>query len=195
VYQKIHDLISSLKMNPPAPSATKATTLAYGPLLAEAGKLKRNDQVNLVRALAGQLGMIALFPNQLVPQSGPTGSSGKSQRKEKKGPAQQAPTNPLSGTPEKKAFDAAKKAVAKATKEGGGQKLASTNPLVLALERAKDQYFRSLSSAKGSKSAPTSWADDASAQADASAKGAPSAPPTPKATSPPQGAKKPSPKK
>jgi len=135
--------------------------VAYGHLLAASGKLKRNDQVNLVRALAGQLGMIALFPGQIQAGSGP-GPSAKAvgKGKEKKGPAKQVATNPLSGSPEKKAFDAAKKAVAKATKEAGGQKLPASHPLVVALEADKDRYFRALSSTKGKKT------EDADASSD-----------------------------
>jgi len=130
-------------------------TVAYGQLLAQSGKLKRSDQVNLVRALAGQLGMIAMFPAQIPSGSAgaPPAKAGRAQKE--KGPAKQAPSNPLSGSPEKKAFDAAKKAVAKATKDAGGAKLPSTSPLVLALESAKDKYFRALSSAKGENGTPT----------------------------------------
>jgi len=122
--------------------------------------LKRADQVNLVRALAGQLGMIAMFPAQLT-SSTVSGGPAKAGPKEKKakGPAKQAPSNPLSGSAEKKAFDAAKKAVAKATKDAGGQKLPATHPLVLSLEARKDEYFRALSSAKGRNTAD----DDSSA--------------------------------
>ena len=157
-------------MNPSSAPASNEN-VAYGSLLAQASKLKRSDQVNLVRALAGQVGMIAVFPNQLVQQAGAAAGGQKTANKQKgpKGPAQRAPTNPLSGSPEKKAFDAAKKAVAKATKESGGQKLPETHPLVRELESRKDEYFRSLSRAKGSKAAPASrWADEA-AQAEASA--------------------------
>lgn len=165
-------------------------TVAYGHILALSGKLKRQDQVNLVRALAGQLGMIAMFPAQL--QGGVANSSSGAQKgpkeKKKKGPAKQAASNPLSGSPEKVAFDAAKKAVAKATKEAGGQKLANDHPLVRGLEEAKDKYFRALSSAKGQKS------EDADASSDEEEAG-PSAPPAAKpsaptksGTSPPSGA-------
>jgi hypothetical protein len=152
--------------------------VAYGHLLAASGKLKRNDQVNLVRALAGQLGMIALFPAQLqagAASGGPAKAGPKD--KKKKGPAKQAPSNPLHGTAEKKAFDTAKKAVAKATKDAGGQKLPATNPLVRQLELAKDQYFRALSSAKGNDTADDdSSADEAQAppKAEASRKKTPS---------------------
>jgi len=135
-------------MNPSSAPANNET-VAYGQLLALSRKLKRSDQVDLVRALAGQVGMIAVFPGQLTGQSqSAVSSSSKGGRKEKKGPAKQEPSNPLSGSPEKKEFDAAKKAVSKATKEAGGQKLADSDPLVLALSSAKDKYFRSLSKAK-----------------------------------------------
>jgi hypothetical protein len=157
-------------MNPSSAPASNET-VAYGPLLAQASKLKRSDQVNLVRALAGQLGMISVFPNQLVQQAGTssTAPKGAEKKKAKKGPAQQEPSNPLSGSPEKKEFDAAKKAVSNATKENGGQKLASSNELVVALEKAKDQYFRSLSNAKGSKPAqPSGWASEVEAEASTS---------------------------
>lgn len=124
--------------------------VAYGHVLAQTSKLKRVDQVNLVRALAGQLGMIALFPAQLgnSPAVG-SGAAKAAKGPKKKGPAKQEPSNPLSGSPEKKAFDAAKKAVAKATKDNAGQKLEAQSPLVVALEGAKDKYFRALSNAKG----------------------------------------------
>jgi len=143
-------------------------TVAYGQLLALAGKLKRNDQINLVKALAGTLGMIAQFPSQLSPMVATgTAKPAKAGKAKEKGPAKQAPSNPLSGSPEKLAFDAAKKAVAKATKEGGGQKLASNHALVLRLEEAKTSYFRALSSAKGTKSAgPKGPADEAASSED-----------------------------
>jgi hypothetical protein len=96
--------------------------------------------------------MIALFPAQLQGAVSPAPAKAGGKEKKKKGPAKQAPTNPLSGSPEKVAFDAAKKAVAKATKDAGGQKLAANHPLVSALESAKDKYFRALSSTKGTKS-------------------------------------------
>jgi len=152
--------------------------VAYGHLLALAGKLKRSDQVNLVRALSGQLGMIAMFPAQI--QAGSAAPAAKAAKsKKEKGPAKQAPSNPLSGSAEKRAFDAAKKAVAKATKENSGQKLAATNPLVVALESAKDQYFRALSSAKGKK---TEDDDSSSDEEEEPAKaGSSSAVPAPKA--------------
>jgi hypothetical protein len=129
----------------------KNETVPYGALLAQSSKLKRSDQVLLVKALAGQLGMIAMFPGQLpAMQGGVAASPAKAGRAAKgKSPAKQEPTNPLSGSPEKKAFDAAKKAVSKATKEAGN-KLPDSHELVVELNRAKDQYFRSLSSAKGS---------------------------------------------
>jgi len=136
------------------PSSTPANNenVAYGSLLAQSSKLKRSDQVNLVKALAGTLGMIAVFPNQLVVGAGPSPAKAGGGQKSK-GPAQRAPTNPLSGSPEKKAFDAAKKAVAKATKDGGGQKLPTDHPMVRTLESAKDHYFRALSSTKGTNAA------------------------------------------
>jgi len=175
---RLSEKISYLNMNSSSAPANNEN-VAYGPLLAQAGKLKRADQVNLVRALAGQLGMIAMFPAQL--QGGVANSSGPAKggpkEKKKKGPAKQAASNPLSGSPEKAAFDAAKKAVAKATKEAGGQKLAGDHPLVRALESAKDQYFRALSSAKGQKS------EDADASSDEEEAG-PSAPPPTKSASP-----------
>jgi hypothetical protein len=134
-------------MNPSSAPANNET-VAYGQLLALSRKLKRSDQVDLVRALAGQVGMIAVFPGQLAGQSqSAVASSSKGGKKEKKGPAKQEPSNPLSGSPEKKEFDAAKKAVSKKTKETG-QKLGDSDPLVLALSSAKDKYFRSLSKAK-----------------------------------------------
>jgi len=146
-------LLSYLNMNSSSTPANNET-VAYGQLLAMSGKLKRADQVNLVRALAGQLGMIAMFPAQI-----PLGSAGAAPAKagkaqKEKGPAKQAPSNPLSGSPEKKAFDAAKKAVAKATKDAGVAKLPGDHALVLALESAKDKYFRALSSAKGENGSP-----------------------------------------
>lgn len=177
-------------MNPSSAPASNET-VAYGSLLAMSGKLKRSDQVNLVRALAGQLGMIAVFPNQLNAGASAAPSGGK-QKKVKKGPAQRAPTNPLSGSPEKKAFDAAKKAVAKATKESGGQKLAGDHPLVLALEERKDQYFRALSSAKGTATAPvTDWAAEVEAEASTPARSKIA----PKESSPPKEAKTLAPRK
>lgn len=154
-------------------------TVAYGHILALSGKLKRADQVNLVRALAGQLGMIAMFPAQLqggVANSSP-GAKGSKGEKKKKGPAKQAASNPLAGSPEKAAFDAAKKAVAKATKDAGGQKLAGDHPLVRGLEEAKDKYFRALSSAKGQKS------EDADASSDEEEAGPSGPPPAKPATS------------
>jgi len=140
-------------MNPSSSPANNTNSVAYGHLLAEASKLKRADQINLVRALAGQLGMIAQFPGQLLAQAGAGSSTGAKAPKDKKekGPAKRAPSNPLAGTPEKKSFDEAKKAVNKATKTAGGQKLPEDHELVLALNKAKDQYFRSLSEAKGEK--------------------------------------------
>jgi len=132
-----------------SPAPANNETVAYGQLLALSSKLKRQDQVNLVRALAGQLGMIALFPAQLTSSANSAGAAKAAPKEKKKGPAKQAPSNPLSGSAEKKAFDAAKKAVAKATKDAGGQKLANDHELVRALEGAKDKYFRALSSAKG----------------------------------------------
>lgn len=150
-------------MNPPPGSRGSTSVPAYGHLLAEASRLRRQDQINLVRALAGQVGMIAVFPNQLAQQAGPASGPGKSQgqKARSKGPAQRAPTNPLSGSPEKLAFDAAKKAVAKATRENGGQRLPESHPLVRRLNEAKDKYFRALSSAKGTSSAPaTGWAEE-----------------------------------
>jgi len=130
----------------------KNENVAYGHLLAQTSRLKRSDQINLVRALAGQLGMIALFPGQ-IPSGSVSPTAAKAPGKGKaRGPAKRAPTNPLSGSPEKKNFDTAKKAVAKATKESGGKKLPNSHELVQALESAKDKYFRALSSAKGTKS-------------------------------------------
>jgi hypothetical protein len=157
-------------------------TVAYGHILALSGKLKRADQVNLVRALAGQLGMIAMFPAQLQGGVANSSSGGKASKKEKKpkGPAKQAASNPLSGSPEKAAFDAAKKAVAKATKEAGGQKLAGDHPLVRRLETAKDEYFRALSSAKGQKS------EDADASSDEEEAGPSGPPATRKSPTPPK---------
>jgi len=146
----------------PSPTPADKQTLAYGHLLAEANKLKRSDQLQLVRALAGQLGMIAVFPGQLPAAAAPVVTAPKG-RNNKKGPAKQVPSNPLSGSPEKKAFDAAKKAVSKKQKENGGAKLPSSDPLVRALESAKDKYFRSLSNAKGTKTAQSKdWADSES---------------------------------
>jgi len=143
-----------------SPAPANNETVAYGQLLALSSKLKRQDQVNLVRALAGQLGMIALFPAQLTSSANSAGAAKAAPKEKKKGPAKQAPSNPLSGSAEKKAFDAAKKAVAKATKDAGGQKLANDHELVRALEGAKDKYFRALSSAKGR------TAEDANASSD-----------------------------
>jgi hypothetical protein len=159
-----------LKMNSSSTPANNEN-VAYGPMLAACGKLKRQDQVNLVRALAGQLGMIALFPAQL--QAGPAPAAKAAGKGKKKGPAKQAPSNPLSGTAEKKDFDAAKKAVAKATKDAGGQKLPADHHLVVALDRAKERYFRALSSAKGKKTED----DDSSSDEEAAG---PSAPPPPR---------------
>lgn len=142
--------------------------VAYGHILSLSGKLKRADQVNLVRALAGQLGMIAMFPAQLSQTAGnPKGA--KAPKDKKKGPATQAATNPLSGSAEKKAFDAAKKAVASATKAAGGQKLPADHELVRGLETAKDQYFRALSNAKGKKSEDDESSSDEDEKALASA--------------------------
>jgi len=137
-------------MNSSSTPADKQT-IAYGHLLAQSSKLKRSDQINLVRAMAGQLGMIALFPGQLPSVAEAKAPAKAGAKVQKKGPAKQAPSNPLSGSPEKKAFDTAKKAVAKATKEAGGAKLPPTHDLVRALESAKDKYFRALSGAKGKK--------------------------------------------
>lgn len=181
-------------MNPSSAPASNEN-VAYGSLLAQAGKLKRADQVNLVKALAGTVGMIAVFPNQLVQQAGSSTSTqkGGGKKKEKKGPAKREPSNPLSGSPEKKEFDAAKKAVANATKEAGGQKLPASSALVQELERAKDKYFRSLSNAKGEKPAqPSGWASEVEAEASTS-KSPPKAAPT--AAPPKQAAPKPNPKK
>lgn len=147
-------------MNPSSAPANNET-VAYGQLLALARKLKRSDQVDLVKALAGQVGMIAVFPGQLAgnSQSSVSFPASRGGKKEKKGPAKQVPSNPLSGSPEKKEFDAAKKAVSKKTKETG-QKLGDSDPLVLALAKAKDKYFRSLSEAKDNDSAQAAQEKD-----------------------------------
>jgi len=127
----------------------KNENVPYGALLAQSSKLKRSDQVLLVKALAGQLGMIAMFPGQLPAMQGGVAAAPAKAGKAAKGktPAKQEPTNPLSGSAEKKDFDAAKKAVSKATKEAGS-KLPDSHELVLALNAAKDKYFRALSNAK-----------------------------------------------
>jgi len=144
------------------PSTANNETVAYGHILALSAKMKRSDQINLARALCGQLGMIAQFPGQMSAQQASINgkSSIRGDKPKKKGPAKQDPSNPLSGTAEKKAFDAAKKAVTKATKESGGQKLPADHLLIRGLETAKDHYFRALSNSKGKKT------EDANASSD-----------------------------
>jgi hypothetical protein len=110
--------------------------------------------------------MIAMFPTQLQVGADSRGAAKAAPKEKKKGPAKQEPSNPLSGSPEKKAFDAAKKAVAKATKDAGVKELPASDPLVSALLAAKDKYFRSLSVAKGENSSAPKAPKDESAWTD-----------------------------
>jgi len=116
-------------------------------LLKESLKLSRDDKLKLVKAIAGNAGMIACFPNQMVgntninAQQQPKGQP-RSIKKTRKVQEAKAP-NPLHGTEIAKAFSAAKKSVRTAKKAG------TVEPdLVESLEKTKKDYFEALTKAK-----------------------------------------------
>jgi hypothetical protein len=134
-------------------------------LLAQASRLNRKGKLLLAQSLAGQLGAVLQFPDQLSRAGQGTSASAPKEQKKKEetsaAKAAEAP-NPLAGTPEKKEFDAAKKAVSKAKKAGLDQSSAEFSGLVGRLEASKDHYFRVLNKVKDAKpSAPEqSWAEE-----------------------------------
>jgi hypothetical protein len=120
----------------------------WAEVLETAVSLKRADQLKLVKGLAGQLGMIAVFPNQLATPSQSAQKGPKERREKQRGNVGRKPTNPLHGTEVAKAFSDAKKAVIAAK---GGKKGTEAVPqdLIDRLESAKGQYFSALTAAKG----------------------------------------------
>jgi hypothetical protein len=129
-----------------------------GAIIQQLGALSRQEQLAVARMACGLVGGYLSFPGATVP-AGPTllrassndngeGSSrtASSGRKAAKGPAKQAPKNPLAGSEAKKTYDAAKKAVSKFKSAHKGEEL----PLELKNEitRAKLEYFRFLGEKK-----------------------------------------------
>jgi len=134
-------------------------------LLAQASRLNRKGKLLLAQSLAGQLGAVLQFPNQLIrAEAGPSSAPPKEDKKkvEKSGAVAPDVTNPLAGTQEKKEFDTAKKAVSKMKKAKADQASAEFKHALARLEAAKDVYFRLLNKVKDAKtSAPEqSWAEE-----------------------------------
>jgi hypothetical protein len=134
-------------------------------LLAQASRLNRRGKLLLAQSLAGQLGAVLQFPNQLS-RAGEGSSSAplKAEKKKEEKSGAKAPekSNPLAGTPEKKEFDAAKKAVSKLKKSGADQASEEFSVSLTRLEAAKGDYFRILNKVKDAKTSAReqSWAEE-----------------------------------
>jgi hypothetical protein len=127
---------------------------SVGAIIQQLGSLTRAEQLAVARMACGLVGGYLAFPGAQAPagsgtkvpanrQGGPTSGASSSGQKTGKGPAKQAPTNPLAGSEAKKAYDAAKKAVSKSK---ANLKAGSEVPmnLINELARSKTEYFRLL---------------------------------------------------